>query len=128
VKCTAHRTDGQACGNFAMHGQRVCRMHGGATRQARAAAALRLERAASELYLARVAAEWARADQIRQAEARVLLGLPEGATLSNGDWMAVGAIRATREEQAMAATQARHQEAMTALDELEAALLPSRGA
>jgi hypothetical protein len=42
-RCGARRkSDGQGCGCWAMRGQRVCRMHGGASPQARRAAAQRV--------------------------------------------------------------------------------------
>ena len=42
-RCGARRkSDGADCGNWAMRGQRVCRMHGGASPQARRAAARRV--------------------------------------------------------------------------------------
>ena len=34
-KCSAHRKDGGRCGNYAIVGGKVCRMHGGAARQVR---------------------------------------------------------------------------------------------
>jgi hypothetical protein len=42
-RCTAHRTNGQPCQAWAMHGQAVCVTHGGAAAQNRAAATRRLE-------------------------------------------------------------------------------------
>jgi hypothetical protein len=36
--CTAHRTNGEPCGNHPMRGQTVCRNHGGASPQAKTAA------------------------------------------------------------------------------------------
>jgi hypothetical protein len=41
-KCSARRSDGGLCEKFAMSGQRVCRKHGGAAPQARAAAERRV--------------------------------------------------------------------------------------
>lgn len=41
-KCAAHRSDGVLCEKWAVKGMRVCRTHGGASPQARAAAELRL--------------------------------------------------------------------------------------
>ena len=41
-KCSGHKTDGSPCPNWAMHGQKVCHAHGGRTRQAKQAAAIRL--------------------------------------------------------------------------------------
>ena len=46
-KAMSKRT-GQQCGNRAMIAQRVCRMHGGATRQAKAKAAQRIQQAQNE--------------------------------------------------------------------------------
>lgn len=40
--CTATRRDGAGCTNFAINGARVCRMHGGAAPQVRAAAQVRI--------------------------------------------------------------------------------------
>jgi hypothetical protein len=40
--CKGHKRDGSSCGNKAMKGQLVCRMHGGASPQAKAAAERRL--------------------------------------------------------------------------------------
>lgn len=42
VKCRARNRQGRSCGNYAMAGQLVCRLHGGASPQAKAAAAVRL--------------------------------------------------------------------------------------
>lgn len=41
-RCGALRKNGDGCGNWAMRGQRTCRMHGGATVRARRAAAQRV--------------------------------------------------------------------------------------
>lgn len=41
-RCSGHKRDGSPCGQHPMAGQRVCKMHGGASPQARAAAARRL--------------------------------------------------------------------------------------
>lgn len=41
-RCSAHRTDGQPCGAWAMHGTTVCQKHGGRAPQVRAAARRRL--------------------------------------------------------------------------------------
>jgi hypothetical protein len=40
--CSRRKSDGEDCGSWAMRGQRVCRMHGGASPQARQAAARRV--------------------------------------------------------------------------------------
>ena len=40
--CKGHKKDGSPCGNYALKGQLVCRMHGGASPQAKAAAERRL--------------------------------------------------------------------------------------
>ena len=42
VKCHAHSRNGAPCGHYAMHGQRVCHMHGGKTPAALAKAEERL--------------------------------------------------------------------------------------
>jgi hypothetical protein len=50
-RCSARRTDGQPCGCFAILGGRVCRVHGGAAGQVRAAARRRR-------YLAALERDW----------------------------------------------------------------------
>lgn len=51
MQCTAKRRDGKPCGSHAVQGAKVCRMHGGGSPQAKAAAKRRLaeERAAAEV-------------------------------------------------------------------------------
>jgi len=41
-KCSAKRTNGEPCGNYPMHGGKVCRKHGGAAKQVREKAKQRL--------------------------------------------------------------------------------------
>lgn len=48
ARCSAHRRDGEPCGQPAMSGQRVCKMHGGKSRGAREAAERRRQEAAAE--------------------------------------------------------------------------------
>lgn len=48
VGCTAHSRSGKPCGNPPMHGQSVCRMHGGSAPSARAAAEKRLRAEVAE--------------------------------------------------------------------------------
>jgi hypothetical protein len=45
-RCKARRTNGEPCGNYAINGGYVCRMHGGASPNALRAAEWRLDRAA----------------------------------------------------------------------------------
>jgi hypothetical protein len=52
--CTAHRSDGQPCRNLAARGQDVCRFHGGATPQAKAAAEQRTADAEAEKAIAKL--------------------------------------------------------------------------
>ncbi len=47
-KCSGRRSDGEPCGKWPMNGQRVCRKHGGASPQAKAAAERRLQTAQAE--------------------------------------------------------------------------------
>jgi hypothetical protein len=44
-RCSAHRTSGEACGNYAIRGGYVCVAHGGRAPQVRGKAATRLVRA-----------------------------------------------------------------------------------
>lgn len=47
-KCGGKRSNGQPCGKWPMHGQRVCNTHGGSSPQAKAAAERRLQAAQAE--------------------------------------------------------------------------------
>jgi hypothetical protein len=47
-KCSGKRSDGEPCGKWPMNGQRVCRKHGGASPQAKAAAERRIQTAQAE--------------------------------------------------------------------------------
>lgn len=51
-RCTARRTDGEPCGNRPLKGQTVCKFHGGAAPQAKAAAARRRVEADARQVLA----------------------------------------------------------------------------
>lgn len=46
MRCAAHRTNGEPCGNYPMRGSNVCRKHGGATKAARERAQIRILTAA----------------------------------------------------------------------------------
>jgi hypothetical protein len=51
--CTARKTNGDPCPNYAMHGGTVCKSHGGRARQVKAAAAARLAERKALLILSR---------------------------------------------------------------------------
>lgn len=72
--CRATRRDGTPCGAYAIRGGTVCRMHGGAAPQVKAAAARRL----FDERLARHAARWdAMSDTRKDETVRALLGLED---------------------------------------------------
>jgi hypothetical protein len=54
ARCAAHRRDGTPCTQWPMHGQRICRMHGGLKRAARANAEERQADAAVEATVRRL--------------------------------------------------------------------------
>lgn len=47
IRCTATKRNGDQCGSWAVNGMKVCRMHGGASPQAKKAAARRLQEQAA---------------------------------------------------------------------------------
>lgn len=70
-KCAAHKTNGDPCGNYAIDGGRVCRMHGGAAPQVRRAADMRLLEASAYRALAVTMERWQR-DRMAWAVDRAL--------------------------------------------------------
>lgn len=56
-KCAGHRSDGEPCEKWAIKGMRVCRTHGGAAPQVRAAAERRQAEAAARRVLAELSVE-----------------------------------------------------------------------
>jgi hypothetical protein len=66
-RCTARRSDGsgEQCRNASLRGQRVCRYHGGAARQSKAAARRRIDEHADPLVRAMI--EIAQADDVSPA-------------------------------------------------------------
>lgn len=62
LRCTARRTNGETCGNWAMHGGRVCHAHGGKAPAVRLAAAARL----AEVRLNRAIADNAKQRQAKR--------------------------------------------------------------
>lgn len=63
VPCSARRSNGLPCANFAMHGGRVCHAHGGRAPQVKAAAVRRL----TEADVRRLFAEWQAREEARRA-------------------------------------------------------------
>ena len=59
VHCTARRTNGEQCRNFAIHGGRVCATHGGRAPQVRRAASKRLSLADTWSFIERMGMEQA---------------------------------------------------------------------
>lgn len=51
VKCRGHKTNGDPCPNWAMHGQKVCHAHGGRAAQNRRAAHLRLAESEARILM-----------------------------------------------------------------------------
>lgn len=70
-KCAAHKKNGDPCGNYAITGGRVCRMHGGAAPQVRRAADMRLLEASAYRALAASTQRWQR-DRMAWAVDRAL--------------------------------------------------------
>lgn len=78
-RCTAHRSNGQPCGNYAIRGGYVCMAHGGAAPQVRAAADRRFAEWKARIYVDREvrrrAQERARARVDETREVAAALGL-----------------------------------------------------
>lgn len=70
-KCAAHKKNGDPCGNYAITGGRVCRMHGGAAPQVRRAAEMRLLEASAYRALA-VTMDRLKRDRLDWAASRIL--------------------------------------------------------
>ncbi|HZU54831.1 MAG TPA: hypothetical protein VFA06_03075 [Actinocrinis sp.] len=70
-KCAARRRNGLPCGNYAISGGKVCRVHGGSARQVRRAAQRRLLEASAYRALA-AAMERLKRERTDWAVARVL--------------------------------------------------------
>lgn len=70
-KCAARRRNGEPCGNYAISGGKVCRVHGGAARQVRRAAQRRLLEASAYRALA-ASLERLKHERTEWAVARVL--------------------------------------------------------
>lgn len=95
--CTARRTNGQPCSNFAITGANVCRTHGGAAPQVRAKAQVRIlmasDLAASKLI--EMMSSPKVADNIKLAAARDLL---DRANLGGTQNIEVGVTKRTFED------------------------------
>lgn len=66
VRCHAHRTNGEPCGNYAMHGASVCHAHGGRAPAVRKAAQRRMV----EATLSREVTRLLMSEQVRQEALR----------------------------------------------------------
>jgi hypothetical protein len=106
-KCKAHKTNGDPCPNYAMHGQLICAVHGGRARQNKAKAAERIVAEQARTVLARLDVE-------PVADPLTALGLLAGQVLAFKDALAeqVNRLEAIRYEDAKGAEQLRSEVAV----------------
>lgn len=71
-KCRARRKNGQPCGNYAMIGAYVCRLHGGASPRARRAARMRVIETQCLRMFEDAKRRW-RVDMVRWQAERILV-------------------------------------------------------
>ncbi len=109
-KCAGRRSNGEPCGKWPMHGQRVCNTHGGSSPQAKAAAERRLQTAQAEqavatyglpreidprealleeVYRAAGAVDWLRAQVERLTAEQVIWGKAEEVEKQAGEFPGV---------------------------------------
>ena len=98
MKCTAKRTNGEPCNAYAVKGLKVCRVHGGSSKRAKAAAARRLEEEKAQRRMTREATRLIGSTPLDPAQA--LLNLVHSTAAEVLYWQArVDVLQDTNEKQ-----------------------------